>query len=600
MERRFLLKCLTASILTSPLLKLSHVHAQTGNSPDAEAPLRLQLSGPGRIGFYIDYSELDTVGTHTFYVCRTHGTTGPVSVNYSTHGDTHSTTSGTLSWADGEADIKSFQVTVSSKTPGDHRIWAELSNPQGGAVLHNSEYTIAYGVIDDGSIAPNSDAVFYDAAAPSGGDGSQQSPFNSLNEAIDRVGEKRYIYGKGTTRVDTTNPTNIGGNSGVYTLPVPATRNGESNRVYIRNWPGNEWTITGVGTNRGGFYTNNGESYHTFRGIKFSNLDTTGPGVNGFGIFYQYSNPISINIELCEANNINGSTNNGAYMLWGCNSYKVWRCTGNNIQKDGNNQNSNTSMFLTYDGKNGSVQRCEASNCNSIVYHKRIGEMFDVSTSVRFCIDSTQEGVLYGASGSGGFAHSYTVVQSNLFKPGFGSGITHKPGSDGLNPRNSGQKHWWCNNVFHGRGYGEIAAIHFRQGYHAAIFNNIMFNSRKVWADTSDTESFGGPIEFADYNQEYGTTLESQKYEYKGVNYSSRSALESSTGFASNDSNQDPLFTDNNLYRLNANSPARNSGVFGVDKGIYLIGIEIIGASNLNTPQVSPPETIGLEVDIVS
>ena len=108
------------------------------------ASLSLVISTPGRIGFYCDYSELSDAGTHTFYICRTHGTAGTVSVNYSTAGDTHTAVSDTLTWLDGEADIKTVTVPVSASDLsvhaaaglGEHRIILSLSNPLGGAVLH--------------------------------------------------------------------------------------------------------------------------------------------------------------------------------------------------------------------------------------------------------------------------------------------------------------------------------------------------------------------------------------------------------------------------------------------------------------------------------
>ena len=115
-------------------------------------PLSLALSGPGRIGFYIDYSERTSPGEHVFYVCRTHGTEGAVGATYTSYGDAHMVVTGSVSWADGEADIKRFKINVPSKpSPGEHRIWVQLSDPTNGAVLHFGDYTRAYGVIDDGT-----------------------------------------------------------------------------------------------------------------------------------------------------------------------------------------------------------------------------------------------------------------------------------------------------------------------------------------------------------------------------------------------------------------------------------------------------------------
>ena len=94
MKRRNFVKNIALAIGALPLLKLTPSSAAI-IPPGGSIPLRLNLSTPGRVGFYVDYSELDTIGTHIFYVCRTHGTEGTVSVGYKTFGDNHSNTAGT-------------------------------------------------------------------------------------------------------------------------------------------------------------------------------------------------------------------------------------------------------------------------------------------------------------------------------------------------------------------------------------------------------------------------------------------------------------------------------------------------------------------------
>jgi hypothetical protein len=46
--------------------------------PVSAISMSLSLTTAGRLGFFIDYSELETVGTHNFYVTRTHGSQGAV------------------------------------------------------------------------------------------------------------------------------------------------------------------------------------------------------------------------------------------------------------------------------------------------------------------------------------------------------------------------------------------------------------------------------------------------------------------------------------------------------------------------------------------
>ena len=63
-----------------------------GGSGSDLISMSIALTTAGRLGFYIDYSELATTGTHTFYVTRTHGTAGAVSCGYTTGGDAHTGT----------------------------------------------------------------------------------------------------------------------------------------------------------------------------------------------------------------------------------------------------------------------------------------------------------------------------------------------------------------------------------------------------------------------------------------------------------------------------------------------------------------------------
>lgn len=605
MERRFFLKVLVASIAATNIYKIPQLHAQTLSSLNLVLSLNLNLTGSGRLGFYIDYSERETVGEHTFYVTRTHGSQGAVTVEYATEGDAHNNVSGTLIWQDSDMSVKSFTVEVTSADLdahqntlglGEHRIVARLSNPTNNAALHfGTEETKAYGVIDNDVLASDANAVFYDSAAVTNGTGTQASPYNSVYDAIASIGNKRYLYGKGATIVDDTYTDSVY-SSTVKCLPVPTSRKDEAARVYVRNWSGNTWAIQGNGTDTdvGGFFTDAiGISYHTYKGIDFANMNTTGLSVDCFAIYHQYTGGLSINIEQCTADNINGGGNTGAYMLWGVDGGKVWRCTSNNIQRLGDSTNENTAMFFTYDGKNISVQRCQASNSDALIYHKRVAAPFDVSTSVRFCIDATDKGVHYGRSGSAGVPHSYTVVQCNLFKPSPNNvcGIYNLAGSIGSNGSNNATKHWWCNNVFYGRGRGESSAIMGTQMYNAAIFNNIMLDCRKVWSDFADSSAFGPDIEFADFNCEFGTTLTSQRYQWKGVNYSTAALLNAeNSNYSGNDINQDPLFTDafNGDFTLQPTSPALTAGVDGTQQGIYLLGIEKIGANDFI--QNVPPE----------
>ncbi len=576
MERRTFLKSLTLTIPAlyfrpSLVLSASNVTAILRN-------LDIPLSTAGRLSFYVDYSERSTLGDHTFYICRTHGTSGRVTVSYATYGDSHNTASGNFTWEDGEADIKSFTANVSSKPNGDHRIYAKLSSPTGGAVLHNGVKTIAYGVIDDGTIASDSDAVFADFSAASNGTGTRANPYNNPYDAIANVGSKRYIYMKGT---HVPNGTNLTPN-GAYTISPPTTRTSELTRVYIRNWPGASCVIDGAGqTNCLGVYTKGGESYQTYRGIDFTNLNVTGTSGfnNGSAIFYHYGNSTDINIEFCTANNINGTTNNQAYGLWGVDGGKVWRSTSDNIQTSGSNTNQNTAGLFYYSATNLSVQRCEFSNSASGAFCKRMNAG-DVVAAFAFNIFKTRIGIRYGY-GSTVQEPNFGIVRGNLFKDcTWYTGIQHTGAS-----ANQAGKNWICNNVFDNCGGGDNGAIHSKDTYDNQIFNNIFYNCRKMWdipekvQNQSNTSK--NQIEYADYNHEYGTTF--NRYEYLSVYYKTSAALYAATGLGGNDSSGYPGFTNPSKddYTLETGSPCAGTGISGTDKGIYLTGIEKLGLSGI-------------------
>ena len=88
-------------------------------------------------------------------VQRTGGSTGAVGVSYTTQdgsaraGEDYSTTVGTLSWADGESGIKTFEVPLLDdlEIEGAETVNLLLSNPTGGASLGSSSATLT--LLDD-------------------------------------------------------------------------------------------------------------------------------------------------------------------------------------------------------------------------------------------------------------------------------------------------------------------------------------------------------------------------------------------------------------------------------------------------------------------
>ena len=233
------------------------------------------------------------------------------------------------------------------------------------------------------------------------------------------------------------------------------------------------------------------------------------------------------------------------------------------------------------------MQRCEGSNANFLMHHKRVKTPFDVSTSVRFCKDTTSSGVVYGASGSSGVPHSYTIAQCNLFLPtgGNNTAIKHVVGSVGSNGSNNADKHWWCNNIFYDRGTisgGDGSPVQFYQAYNAAIFNNIYLESQRLWREQLGSSAFGPVIEYADYELHFGTKLPSQTYEYQAIDYPNVAGIQSvRPDFAGNDVIANPLFADaaGGDFTLQVGSPALTGGVGGTQQGLYLGNFYTIGAN---------------------
>jgi hypothetical protein len=95
-------------------------------------------------------------GTVSVSVARLLNTAGAVTVNYSTSSGTatagadFTSTSGTLSWADGEAGTKSFNVTILDDTlvEANEVFTVTLTNPTGGAVL-GSPATAAVTILEN-------------------------------------------------------------------------------------------------------------------------------------------------------------------------------------------------------------------------------------------------------------------------------------------------------------------------------------------------------------------------------------------------------------------------------------------------------------------
>lgn len=102
------------------------------------------------------YTVNEDGGSATISVVRTGGSTGEVTVNYTTSngtataGSDYTATSGTLTFADGEVGAKTFTIPILDDTlvEGDETVILYLSNPTGGATLA-SPSTAVLTIIDN-------------------------------------------------------------------------------------------------------------------------------------------------------------------------------------------------------------------------------------------------------------------------------------------------------------------------------------------------------------------------------------------------------------------------------------------------------------------
>ena len=109
-----------------------------------------------------------------------------------------------------------------------------------------------------------------------------------------------------------------------------------------------------------------------------------------------------------------------------------------------------------------------------------------------------------------------------------------------------------------------------------------MLDCRRVWAELDDTSTYGPPLDLADYNCHFGTTLPSQTYGLRGVSYANASQVNAiNSNCALNDIIQNPLFTDavGGDFTLQAGSPCLTSGIGGSTQGAYIGNFYTIGAN---------------------
>lgn len=119
---------------------------------------------PGSLQFSTSSSDVnENSGNLTVYVTRTNGNNGAIGVSYSTSngsataGNDYQSSSGSLSWTDGDIATKSLLISIldDSIYEGDETFTVTLSDPSGGASL-GSPSTTSVTIIEDEPLPPGS------------------------------------------------------------------------------------------------------------------------------------------------------------------------------------------------------------------------------------------------------------------------------------------------------------------------------------------------------------------------------------------------------------------------------------------------------------
>ena len=550
--------------------------------------MSLSLTTAGRLGFFIDYSELETVGTHNFYVTRTHGSQGAVGCTWTAYdsADGAQLATGSLSWANHSLDVLSFQVPVTSKPAGDHRVYVLLSNPTGGAALHHGEHTVAYGIIDDDTIA-TSNAIFIDADAATNGTGTQASPYNNWYSARDAVlTTTRYIYIKGLMIPDDTDDILL--STAVKHLAMRGTfegRNSEAQRLIIRSWPNFVGGVDGGGqTDVMGFGCDGGASstgtvrYITLRKLSGTNLNTSsGTEASGWVSFLRTRSSASDVIEHWTTENIlvdnivsGGNSISSAWFSETGSHFKLWRWTFRNSSLV-NRADGVVHLFQGYDTDNVSVQRCSMTSNVGGIYEKEGSRQgaFKVGVSARF---NHFDGSFYTVSTQGGSQiMDYHICQNNIFSNTLN--ITH---STPVSFRQSstltfGSKQVVSNNIFYNYDYSGYAALTvLHEGFDGLlIYNNIFYETTNAWRFSTGVS----PAEFIDYNYYQNSALSNEPtfYYFGPDGIPTLSGLQENTSFEENAKTGATLFNDaqNADFTLNVNSDAITGGISNTPVGVY-------------------------------
>ena len=573
-----------------------------GNSPTTEIPesssaisMNLSLTTAGRLGFFIDYSERTTVGAHTFYAARTHGSTGAVGCTWTAYDSAGGAqlSTGSLSWANTSLDVLSFTVNVASKPAGDHRIYVLLSSPTGGALLHHGTSTVAYGIIEDGTLA-TTNAIYIDAGAATNGTGTAASPYNNWYSARDALlVTDRVMYIKGLMIPNATDSVAFGAPAKNFGLLTTfGGRTSESQRLVIRNWAGFTGGITGGGLTDTTGFTCNGQlgiavttRFITFRNLSCIDLDNSaGNTVSGVCGFLRTRSSGGDLVEDFTAENItvdgilSGATSNSAVWLTEEGSrFKLWRWSVTNAINI-----NNIPLFIleAYRTDNISVQRCTGSQTAGSLYEKEgIQGLGGVGLSARFNVLSGGQIRIQTQGNSN--ALDFHIIQNNVFDTTAENNFSAPIGfftSSGLWVTS---KQHISSNVFYNYDFGGNGHMRSKSAGWGGIimYNNIFYESLTAWRFDTGVDV----AEYIDYNHYQNDVLTNQPlYYYFGPTpYTDLASLRAAEGFDIQSTVGTPVFTNagSGDFTVPTNSNALSSGVSGTQKGVYLAPFINIGAN---------------------
>jgi hypothetical protein len=158
----------TSLVASALLLVVSVDYATAAGAVDATDATDAELDGPGELSFLGaafggPLRGTEDNGTVSTLVARVHGSTGEVSVDYTaipegspgaTAGADFAATSGTLTWADGDALPKRIRIRIFDDAVGesDEFFRIRMSNPTGGVTIRTRDEIIV--IADNDPSAP--------------------------------------------------------------------------------------------------------------------------------------------------------------------------------------------------------------------------------------------------------------------------------------------------------------------------------------------------------------------------------------------------------------------------------------------------------------